>query len=36
MEDKADIYFRLEKELDFNDVLILPHPSSLSSRSDVN
>ena len=36
MEDKADIYFRLEKELDFNDVLILPHPSGLSSRSDVN
>ena len=36
MEDKADIYSRLEKELDFNDVLILPHPSGLSSRSDVN
>lgn len=26
----------IERELDFNDVLILPQPSSLSSRNQVN
>ena len=39
MEDIHDfehIPLREEKELDFNDVLILPKPSSLSSRSNVN
>ena len=36
IEDIEDISLRLEKELDFNDVLILPQPSSLSSRSNVN
>ena len=36
MEDREDIPLKEERELDFNDVLILPQPSSLSSRSNVN
>ena len=35
-EDIENVSLRLEKELDFNDVLILPQPNSLSSRSNVN